>query len=331
VIPLLVRFLIYNLLPGLVSGLLLWLLVNAAVALLRVRNGALRLPLLYVPLVKSILVTLGVGLVFPWPRSLFAAWHARAIPVGSILPFYLIWVGLTLLFGYLLVRRARRQVVEGAIPAQQVDTRLDSALNQVMANYQNQPVYQVGEGWICCRTGVHLSRPELWVTDKVGVPLVVKDQEDPILVFPSGLSENLDQAELEMVLAHEVAHLTLQRPICCASFAINQFTFTDPLAALLASRLRYEEEKACDDLVVTFLGQPELYAEALLKSYRFANKQSKGANWMRLDTSFHLLDAKRGLPERVERLLDNQEPAGGLWHQRCATCLIWVFVAVLFG
>ena len=328
---LLFRFLVYNLLPGLVSGALLWLLVNAAIALLHIRHGALRLPLLYSPLVKSILVTLGIGLVFPWPRSLFAAWQAGALPLGLVLPFYLLWVGLALLVGYWLARRARRQVVRCAVPARPVDAGLEGALDRVMAGYQRQPDCLIGNSWICCRTGAHLQRPELWVSENPDTPMVVEDRDEPVLVIPSGLSEQMDQAELEMVLAHEMAHLTLQRPIYCAAFVVDQFSLVNPLALLLAARLRHEEEKACDDLAVTLLGKPELYAQVLLKSYRFAEKRSGRAKWMRFDTTFRLLGARSGLAERVERLLEHRAPGGNLGLQRCATCLLWVCVAVLLG
>ena len=329
--PLLFRFLVYNLLPGLVSGALLWLLVNAAIALLHIRHGALRLPLLYSPLVKSILVTLGIGLVFPWPRPLFAAWQAGALAPGLVLPFYLLWVGLALLVGYWLARRARRQVVRGALPARQVDARLESALDRVMAGYQDQPACLIGNSWICCRAGVHLPQPELWVSEKLDTPLVVEDRDKPVLVFPAGLSEQMEPAELEMVLAHEIAHLTLQRPIYCAAFVVDQFSLVNPLALLLAARLRHEEEKACDDLAITLLGKPELYAQVLLNSYRLADKRSKRAKWMRLNTTFRLLGTRSSLTERVERLMEHQSPGGNLSLQRCATCLLWIGVVILLG
>lgn len=330
-IPLIFRFLIYNLLPGLVSGLMVWLLIYTAITILQVRKATLRLPLLYAAVVKSILVTLGIGLVLPWPRWLFTTWHSKALPLGNILPIYLLWTGLAMLFGYLLVRRARKIVVQGALPAQQIDNRLESAINLVLKDFQNQPARQTGEGWICCRTGTQLSRPELWISEKVDTPLVVRDLADPVIVFPLGLSEQLDQTELEMVLAHEVAHLTLQRPICCASNTVKHFAYANPLALLLGSRLQYEEEKACDDLAVTLLGQPEKYAQALLKSYRFAGKHSNKPNWMRLGTTFRLSGAKAGLTGRIERLMDQQDTDNNLWLQRCITCLLWVFVAVLLG
>jgi hypothetical protein len=329
--PLLFRFLVYNLLPGLVSGALLWLLVNAAIALLHIRHGALRLPLLYAPLVKSILVTLGIGLVFPWPWPFLAAWHNEALATESILPFYLLWAGSALLAGYWLARRARQRVLHGALPARQVDARLESALDRVMAGYQNQPARLVGDSWICCRTGVPLPRPELWVSDKLDTPLVVTDRDEPVLVFPAELSEQMEAAELEMVLAHEIAHLTLQRPICCAAFAVDRFSLANPVAVLLAARLRHEEEKACDDLAVTLLEMPEVYAQVLLKSYRFANNRSRPTKWIRLKSTFRLLGAKSSITERVERLLGRQAPGNNLNLQRCATCLLWVGVAILLG
>ncbi|MFQ5796068.1 MAG: hypothetical protein ACE5JP_13610 [Candidatus Bipolaricaulia bacterium] len=87
------QFMLYNLLPSLVAGALAWLMVYAAIVSLKIQRASLRLPLLYVPLVKSTLILLGIGFVLPWPHGVFAAWNEHAVPPLVVLPYVLLWIG----------------------------------------------------------------------------------------------------------------------------------------------------------------------------------------------------------------------------------------------
>ncbi len=62
---LIARFLVYNLLLSLAAGLLAWLLVMAALRLMRIGSSVQGLTLLSLPLFKSFLILLGIGVVFP--------------------------------------------------------------------------------------------------------------------------------------------------------------------------------------------------------------------------------------------------------------------------
>ena len=66
----LLDFALYNLAGSLIAGLLAWMMVMAALRLLSVRTPFLYASFLALPLVKSGLVLLGIGLVFPWGDSL---------------------------------------------------------------------------------------------------------------------------------------------------------------------------------------------------------------------------------------------------------------------
>ena len=127
------QFLLYNLLPSLIIGFLLWLLVVAAYTLLPIRRATLRLSLLAIPLTKSILILLGIGLLFRWPTPLFADWHARAVPVQQVLPFLLIWAGGMLIAYQLLVRHARGRMLRNAYAAPE---HLTHTLDEVLLTYR---------------------------------------------------------------------------------------------------------------------------------------------------------------------------------------------------
>ena len=131
------QFVLYNLLPSLVAGVLAWLVIYAAIAVLRIEYAPLRLCLLYAPLVKSTLILLGVGLVLPWPREVFAAWHVKAFSFDVVLPYVLLWAGLALLAHFVFVERARKLALQNTEPAKQVAPRLAQSVERVADAYDN--------------------------------------------------------------------------------------------------------------------------------------------------------------------------------------------------
>lgn len=75
----LLRFLVGNLAPSLLAGGLAWWLVRLLCRVTGLRDARFRLALYGLPLLKSTLVLLGIGVVLPWP-PLLARWRALAVP-----------------------------------------------------------------------------------------------------------------------------------------------------------------------------------------------------------------------------------------------------------
>jgi beta-lactamase regulating signal transducer with metallopeptidase domain len=92
----------------------------------------------------------------------------------------------------------------------------------------------------------------------------------PVVVLPEGVSDRLDDAELEAVFMHELSHIerwdnlagNFQRALCCL------FWF-HPVVWLLDRRLLAEREEACDDVVVRRGGACEVYANGIAKVCRY--------------------------------------------------------------
>jgi carboxyl-terminal processing protease len=132
--------------------------------------------------------------------------------------------------------RAARPLIEG--PAPGLLTRLAAALAL------NRPVRLVQSG--------ERTMPMTW-----GVWY-------PVVLLPCG-SRSWCQKRLEMVLWHELAHVQrcdfvtgLLGHVACALYWFN------PLAWLAATRIRIEQERACDDLVLGRGLDPSEYADHLL-------------------------------------------------------------------
>jgi len=319
------QFLLYNLLPGLVTGALAWVAVLAGTELLRIRHGSLRFCLLGFPLVKSTLVVLGVGMVLPWPREVFGAWHANALPLRTVLPAYLAITVAVLTGRALRVRRARQLALRDTVPAEESSPRLVRALDRVMTAYESQEARLTG----VCQYAPIPGRPELLVTGRsLHSPLVVTTGQ-PAIVFPERLVHDLTDKELQGAMAHEVAHLCLRRHTICSTENVRAMVAVNPMAALMAAQLHREEEKACDDMATVALGDPQTYAEMLLKSYRFATRGAVPV-FETLQYVPQLLGIKPMLSERIERLLDRPKAEPSLRLQYVAASSLSVALWLIF-
>ena len=107
----------------------------------------------------------------------------------------------------------------------------------------------------------------------VHVPIVVGYLR-PLILLPVSLLSNFPVAQLEAILAHELAHVHRH------DFLVNLWQtivetlfFYHPAVWWISQRIRIEREHCCDDLVVQVLGNPGEYGRALL-----AIEQSRGAS-----------------------------------------------------
>ena len=88
----------------------------------------------------------------------------------------------------------------------------------------------------------------------------------PVILLPASTLTGLTPEQIEMVLAHELAHIRRH------DFAINllqafveTLMFYHPAVWWMSSRVRIERENCCDDLAVAVCGNPIQYARALTR------------------------------------------------------------------
>jgi bla regulator protein blaR1 len=92
----------------------------------------------------------------------------------------------------------------------------------------------------------------------------------PVLVWPHGISDHLEDAHLEAILAHEVGHVRRRDNLSAALHMLVEAVFWfHPLVWWLGTRLIDERERACDQEVLGLGNQPEVYAESILKACKF--------------------------------------------------------------
>jgi beta-lactamase regulating signal transducer with metallopeptidase domain len=87
------------------------------------------------------------------------------------------------------------------------------------------------------------------------------------------LIESLSVEELEVMLAHELAHICRKDnfSLWLGSLAKNFFVFV-PLRGRLWRSFLQRREEACDDLAVAATGKPLILAETLVKACRIASE-----------------------------------------------------------
>jgi bla regulator protein blaR1 len=92
----------------------------------------------------------------------------------------------------------------------------------------------------------------------------------PVLVWPEGISKNLQDTHLEAIIAHEVWHVRRRDNLAAAVHMIVEAIFWfHPLVWWLTSRLVEERELACDEAVLELGSERQVYAESILKTCEF--------------------------------------------------------------
>jgi beta-lactamase regulating signal transducer with metallopeptidase domain len=132
------------------------------------------------------------------------------------------------------------------------------------------------------RQRLAVSRPvRLLASFAVEVPTAVGTLS-PVILVPASAFTGLTAAQLESILAHELAHIRR------ADFFVNllqsvveTLLFYHPAVWWVSGRIRVERENCCDDLAVEAIGNPREYAAALaemegLRAPRLAAAASGG-------------------------------------------------------
>jgi len=92
----------------------------------------------------------------------------------------------------------------------------------------------------------------------------------PMLLWPEGISERLDNAHLEAILAHELWHVRRRDNLAAAvHMVVEAIYWFHPLVWWLGGRLVDERERACDEQVLELGSERHVYAESILKVCEF--------------------------------------------------------------
>ncbi len=93
----------------------------------------------------------------------------------------------------------------------------------------------------------------------------------PCVILPDLLADQLSEAELHAILAHELAHIARRDNLSAAAarVIVSAFWF-HPLLWWIERRMLAEREAACDELVLAHGAEPADYVSAILKVCRMS-------------------------------------------------------------
>jgi beta-lactamase regulating signal transducer with metallopeptidase domain/N-acetylglutamate synthase-like GNAT family acetyltransferase len=174
--------------------------------------------------------------------------HALITFTRSHLPqIVLVWLtgvlllSVRLLFGWLRAHSIARRNAGAAAPEwQKSAARLARALN--------------------LRKGVQLLE-----SAAVEVPTVIGWLR-PVILLPAATLTGLSTEQMEMILAHELAHIRRNDFfVNLAQALIETLLFYHPAVWWISHRIRVERENCCDDVAVSVSGKPLVYARALTR------------------------------------------------------------------
>ncbi len=165
----------------------------------------------------------------------------------------------------------------------------------------------LADGWperfasLCARLNV--SRPvKLLTSTAVAVPVVIGWLK-PMILLPAGLLTGLSIAQLEAVLAHELAHVRRHDYLVnLLQNIVETLCFYHPAVWWVSRQLRKEREHCCDDIAASLTGGPLDYARALATLEE-----------MRGSLNLGLSAATGPLLQRIRRLIGLPEEQSRLW------------------
>ena len=180
---------------------------------------------------------------------------------------------------------------------------------------------------LCGKIGV-TAKAKLRESAQVAAPVVIGWLK-PVVLIPSGAFLGVAPAQLEAIIVHELMHV--RRADFLVNFLqtlVEILLFYHPCAWWISREIRREREFVCDDLVVSFYGEPLSYARALANLEQF--RQTAKQNVPQLS-----LAANGGnLMKRIQRILKKETETSGansLWSAGLAFVLISAFLLTAFS
>jgi bla regulator protein BlaR1 len=124
----------------------------------------------------------------------------------------------------------------------------------------------------------------------------------PVLLLPEGIFDRLPRIQMNAIVTHELCHVQHRDNFIAAiqMFVETVFWF-HPLVWWIGKRMIDERERACDEEVVQTLGEPKVYAEAILNVCK-----------LYVESPLACVPGISGsnLKRRIERILNDRAPRG---------------------
>lgn len=135
----------------------------------------------------------------------------------------------------------------------------------------------------------------VYISEHINIPLTIGHLK-PIIIFPLAIINNLDAAQVESILLHELAHIKRHDYLFnIVQTVMETLLCFNPFSWLIAKAIRNEREYCCDDMVTGNIDNNYSYAQAL---YLIAQQNSYAASLTMASSG----ESKYPLLNRIKRL-----------------------------
>ncbi len=154
----------------------------------------------------------------------------------------------------------------------------------------------------------------------------------PLILLPIGLLNQLSPAEVEAVLAHELAHIARRDWLFNLVQAfIEALFYYHPAVWWISERVRTERENCCDDAAVRLTDNRLLYAKALVRVQEMARPALlRPSPALGMDGHAALWSRRAPLLERIRRVLNQPQPKSHIMEKIIATAIL-LAILTAFG
>ncbi len=192
--------------------------------------------------------------------------------------------------------------------------RLRYTNNQAVTPYWNEKL-KVLKSKIRLRKKVKLVESAI-----ASVPMVI-GYIKPVILLPIGAINNLQENEVEAILAHELAHIQRNDYLINILLSVIEVLFYfNPAVWWIAANIRTERENCCDDTAVELCGSSLTYAKALV------SLQEIGKSAPNMAMTFS--GPKNQLLHRVKRILNQPQNKSNIMEKMTATVLLLLTVTL---
>lgn len=177
---------------------------------------------------------------------------------------------------------------------------------------------------------LRLSRPvQLLESALVQTPMALGFFK-PLVLLPLGLINQLHPAEVEAILAHELAHIARRDWLFnLVQALIEALFYYHPAVWWISALVRTERENCCDDTAVALTGNRLAYAKTLVRLQDLAKTAKHPALVLGIDGAPTLLRRKPLLLERIKRILHQPQQSTSIMEKMIATGILLALLTLL--
>lgn len=267
--PVLQSLLFNHIIPSIFNAAATLLLVLAIFKIFRIKNPATRFMFLFLPLLKPFIVLLDnastavhintdkpmqIGLRMPDPLGLVVSpWQeAFNLAYDNSVVATVVFLAMIVIFA-LLARRWTQLFL--FLSSFKDDTEVDRATYPQLYEVLDRLVSEFG-----------VKYPKLVFTRNTHIVPFSVGYKMPIIVLSEDLANSFPAQQLEIMLAHELAHIQRKDSLLSwIAIILRDFLFFNPLVHPAYRKLEEEKEKTCDTIAAEKTGaSPKDVAETLI-------------------------------------------------------------------